>query len=328
MLKNRLKIFIGTIFNYYILNYFRCIKLILGDKIEKFICFKLNDKRSVLENYYIDLIALNNTFRFTEMVLLKEGHIHRKYDKLGIQYNPFFEAYYALQFYQKRNYKVFLYLVKNVTKKSSTLKVRGKEIVLWYYDFIFPPRACKTHWVSGIAQGIIASLYARAYYLTKNELYRDLCIKSIDGMLTFIEDGGALYRNKGYLWIEEYPIEKPLTHVLNGFVFSLLGLYDAYLITNNEKYLKLFKIFIKVLKNNLVKYDLILWSKYDLFQIADPLYHLLHIILLLGLYRLTHDIVLKNIAMRWMQGFKILPLPFIVISFILNTFRARRAYRC
>jgi hypothetical protein len=135
-------------------------------------------------------------------------------------------------------------------------------------------------------------------------------------MLTFTEDGGTLYKNRGYLWIEEYPMEKPLTHVLNGFIYALLGLYDAYLITENEKYLKFFKTFIKVLKNNLIRYDLILWSKYDILRIAEPSYHLLHIILLLSLYKLTYDIFLKIVALRWLYGFKI--LPFIVISFIFD----------
>jgi hypothetical protein len=290
--------------------------LIFNGKIEKLICFKSNDKKEILENYYINLITLNSIDRFTDSILIKEGHIYSKYDKLGTQYNPLHEALCALQFYQKRNYKVFLYLVKNVTKKSTILKIKGKEIAVWYYDFPFPPRAYNRRWVSGIAQGVIASLFARAYYLTKSELYKDLCIKSIEGMLTFTEDGGTLYKNRGYLWIEEYPMEKPLTHVLNGFIYALLGLYDAYLITENEKYLKFFKTFIKVLKNNLIRYDLILWSKYDILRIAEPSYHLLHIILLLSLYKLTHDISLKIVALRWLYGFKILPV--IVISFIFD----------
>jgi hypothetical protein len=325
MLQNKLKIFIYKLFEHYILNYFKCFELIFSNKIEKLIYLKLNNEKDILENYYIDLITLNSINRFTDLILIKEGHIYIKYDKLGMQYNPLSEALCALQFYQKRNHKVFLYLVKNVTKKTTILKIREKEIALWYYDFPFPPRAYNRHWVSGMTQGVIASLYARAYYLTKNELYRDLCIKTIDGMLTFIENGGTLYKNKGYLWIEEYPTEKPLTHVLNGFIFALLGLYDAYLITNNEKYLKFFKTFIKVLKNNLMKYDLIFWSKYDVFQIAEPSYHLLHGILLLSLYRLTYDIVLKNIALRWLHSFKVLPLPFIVISFIFNNSRRLKA---
>jgi hypothetical protein len=326
MLQNRLKMFIRILFEHYILNYFSCFKLILNNKIDKLICLKLNNKKDILENYYIDLITLSSINRFTDLILIKERRIYVKYANLGAQYNPLSETLCALQFYQKRNHKIFLYLVKNVTEKTSLLYVKqGKEIALWYYDFPFPPRAYNRHWVSGMMQGVIASLYARAYYLTKNELYKDLCIKTIDGMLTFIEDGGTLYKNKGYLWIEEYPTEKPLTHVLNGFIFALLGLYDAYLITNNEKYLNFFKIFIKVLKNNLMKYDLIFWSKYDVFQIAEPSYHLLHVLLLLSLYRLTHDIVLKNVALRWLHGFKVLPLPFIVISFIFNNSRRLKA---
>jgi len=314
---HRLKHFLSNLFNVYI-NYFVFLKLLSSRKVENFIFSQLRDRKDILTSYYLDLATLLTIERLNEGIQVKKGHIYCKYDALGSQYNPLTEALYALVFYQKQNYDLFFKLLKKLTEEATILKVKDKEVALWYYRFLFPSRAYSKRWISGMTQGVIASLYSRAFYLTNNDFYRSLCIKSISGMLIPIEYGGTLYKNKGCLWIEEYPEEKPLMHVLNGFIFALLGLYDTYLITNDEKYIKIFNVLLKCLKKCMKHYDLILWSKYDIANVAGPSYHFLHVILIYILYKLTYDEDLKRYSLKWLNGFKILLLAFFIPYFILS----------
>lgn len=38
----------------------------------------------------------------------------------------------------------------------------------------------------------------------------------------------------GHLWFEEYPMEAP-TKVLNGFIFTIFGIYDYYQVTHQTE---------------------------------------------------------------------------------------------
>jgi len=95
-----------------------------------------------------------------------------------------------------------------------------------------------------------------------------------------IEAGGALHAKSRWLWIEEYPSEQPVKHVLNGFMYALLGIYDVYLATKSENVLKMFYNFIHNLISYVHIYSMLgYWTKYDIERIADPKYHFVHTIL-------------------------------------------------
>ena len=294
--------------------------------IERLITFQPCNKNSILNSYYIDLGTLFTLEGLNEKIKIINGSIYVAYDKLGIRYNPLTEAFYALVMFQRKNYSLFLKLTDNLVQRATILRINNKDVAFWYYQFPFPPYIYKTQWISGMAQGVIASVMCRAYYITHNELYKSLCIKAINGMLTPIEYGGALYKGDSWLWIEEYPSGNPLFHVLNGFLFSLLGLYDAYLITNNIELLRLFQVLLKSLKMRIKLYDLILWSKYDCLNIADIKYHFLNTILLYALYKLTNDELLKYYSLKWLHGFKVLSLfvTFILPLFFMRQYRSKK----
>lgn len=81
-------------------------------------------------------------------------------------------------------------------------------------------------WYSAMAQGQAMSTLVRAYLLTREQVYLNSALRAIMPFTLKSEDHGvkAVFMNK-YDWYEEYPTA-PSSFVLNGFIYSLLGLYD------------------------------------------------------------------------------------------------------
>ncbi|MFC6617245.1 D-glucuronyl C5-epimerase family protein [Deinococcus radiophilus] len=87
-------------------------------------------------------------------------------------------------------------------------------------------------WVSGMGQGQAISVWVRAYTATDDQRYLRAAERAYDFMLTPAERGGP-YTDLGGLnpewshlpFIQEY-ISNPSAYTLNGYLFSLLGMYD------------------------------------------------------------------------------------------------------
>ncbi|XP_042608627.1 glucuronic acid epimerase a [Cyprinus carpio] len=82
-------------------------------------------------------------------------------------------------------------------------------------------------WYSAMAQGQAMSTLVRAYLVTHNPAYLGAAIRATSPFKRTSEHGGvkATFMNK-YDWYEEYPTT-PSSFVLNGFIYSLIGLYDV-----------------------------------------------------------------------------------------------------
>ncbi|CAG9095469.1 unnamed protein product [Plutella xylostella] len=126
----------------------------------------------------------------------------------------------------------------------------------------------------------------------------------------------AMWMDK-YVWYEEYPTTPPL-FVLNGFIYTLLGLYDLH-ITEGENSISLAKTMFDdgmiSLKTLLPLFDTGSGSFYDLRHftlgvspnIARWDYHATHVNQLYLLAGLDDDPIILNTAKRWegyMQGKK------------------------
>ncbi|XP_033904356.3 D-glucuronyl C5-epimerase-like [Acipenser ruthenus] len=81
-------------------------------------------------------------------------------------------------------------------------------------------------WYSAMAQGQAMSTLVRAYLLTKDPVYLSAALKATAPYKRPSGQHGvkAVFMNK-YDWYEEYPTT-PSSFVLNGFIYSLIGLYD------------------------------------------------------------------------------------------------------
>ncbi|XP_076852157.1 D-glucuronyl C5-epimerase B [Brachyhypopomus gauderio] len=88
-------------------------------------------------------------------------------------------------------------------------------------------RPLEPGWYSAMAQGQAMSTLVRAYLLTKDEVYLRAALRATGPFKLTSEQHGvkAVFMNR-YDWYEEYPTT-PGSFVLNGFVYSLVGLYDV-----------------------------------------------------------------------------------------------------
>ena len=113
-------------------------------------------------------------------------------------------------------------------------------------------------------------------------------------MLRNVEDGGTtLYINDKIIF-QEY-VSKYNLSVLNGWIFSIFGLYDFTLVNKEKKYIDILNHTIETMCLELKKYDRKFWSNYDLQNtIASPAYHDLHIMQLRILYKLFN----KNLSLE------------------------------
>ncbi|CAH8655625.1 unnamed protein product [Schistosoma rodhaini] len=89
-------------------------------------------------------------------------------------------------------------------------------------------KALKPGWYSAMGQGQAISLLVRAYNYTRNPLYLEACHRALDLFSVNINHGGIrsyFFNQSDLVWFEEYPFNPPI-HILNGFIYSLVGLYD------------------------------------------------------------------------------------------------------
>ncbi len=119
-----------------------------------------------------------------------------------------------------------------------------------------------------------------------------------------VSDGGVAFTGESAdLWFEEYLVSPP-THILNGFIWALWGIYDYALATNETAAHDLFERGVKTLLHNLERYDLGFWSLYEqsgtrLPMVASAFYHRLHIVQLRVMHRITGEETFGRVADRW-----------------------------
>jgi hypothetical protein len=95
----------------------------------------------------------------------------------------------------------------------------------WEYGF-YIGQSLKPPWISGIAQGQVISLLTRLYHKTKRAVYLRSARKALGPLLVPLEFGGLKSQYfPGHPFYEEFPRQPP-GMVLNGFILTLLGIYD------------------------------------------------------------------------------------------------------
>ncbi|XP_006032503.1 D-glucuronyl C5-epimerase isoform X2 [Alligator sinensis] len=87
-------------------------------------------------------------------------------------------------------------------------------------------RSLDPGWYSAMAQGQAISTLVRAYLLTKDHTFLNSALRATAPYKLLSEQHGvkAVFMKK-HDWYEEYPTS-PSSFVLNGFMYSLIGLYD------------------------------------------------------------------------------------------------------
>ncbi len=257
-----------------------------------------------IENYYIEFLY----FKDEEGFKLDENNVsyvdYSKISSMGVtnqlSYNPVQLGLVGLknyQYYMKTNnnvYKtIFLaqanWLVANVQKNG-----------VWNINHVKSINQFKLNppWISALSQGLGISVLVRAYNINQDKKYLLAARSALKPFMQDIKNGGIVTENNFGKFYEEYPIKGNSTHVLNGFIYALYGLYDLYKYDNNQLAKELFDDGIKTLKKIVVRYELTGWTRYDLnpnrnlrnhWGYASPWYQKLHAAQLYGIYMITDD---------------------------------------
>ena len=184
---------------------------------------------------------------------------------------------------------------------------------------IMPGMSVPAGWYSAMGQGQAISCLCRLYHCTGDRKYLEAALKATKPFDILSKNGGvqALFAET-IPWYEEYPTQ-PSSFVLNGFIYSLFGLYDLSQAASppaNSNALRLYNQGLLSLRKLLLLYDLGSRTAYDLRhftlhsqpRVARWDYHIVHIIELLTLGTIDHSTTLWNTtANRWemyMQGYK------------------------
>ncbi|XP_050665292.1 D-glucuronyl C5-epimerase B isoform X2 [Leptidea sinapis] len=164
-------------------------------------------------------------------------------------------------------------------------------------------------WYSAMSQGHGISVLSRAYHRSGDAAYLRAARRALRPLDA--PPLKALWMDR-YVWYEEYPTKPPL-FVLNGFIYTLLGLYDLHVIEGENSISPAKKMFdegMVSLKALLPLFDTGSGSFYDLRHftlgvspnIARWDYHATHVNQLYLLAGLDPDPILINTARRW-QGY-------------------------
>lgn len=228
---------------------------------------------------------------------------------IGLQYNPIAIAQWGLANYnlfcerqdetrRQKTLKAADWLVANLEKNSHGLWV-------WNHHFDWDYRdTLKAPWYSGLAQGQGISLLLRAHAHSGDRKYQHAAEQASVALTRPVAGGGVLFEDEEEnLWIEEYLVDPP-THILNGFIWALWGVFDYWLVSADSNAKNIFDRSVRTLLLNMSRFDTGYWSLYErsgtrLKMIASPFYHQLHIVQLRVMSRLTGDTRFADVAERW-----------------------------
>ena len=150
---------------------------------------------------------------------------------------------------------------------------------------------------SSMAQGEGISMLIRAELVTEEQCYTNAICKAKDFMLKPIGEGGTTEYADGNVIFYESTV---IPAVLNGWIFSLWGLYDYCKYTNDDETRTILDSTLETLKRKLPDFDMKYWSKYDAGnRVCSPFYHKLHIAQLNTMYDLFGDSAYKEFAEKW-----------------------------
>jgi hypothetical protein len=178
---------------------------------------------------------------------------------------------------------------------------RRGEALLWPYDVAVAKFGLRPPWHSALAQGQAASALVRAYALTGDDGYADAARAAVHPLLE--PDGELVTATAAGPILEEAPSNPP-SHILNGWVSALWGVWDIAVGLDDARAENVFAASLAALRHQLPAYDVGWWTRYSLYphaidDLAKPIYHRLHVDQLDVLHRLTGDAEFGETSERW-----------------------------
>ena len=164
-------------------------------------------------------------------------------------------------------------------------------------------------WYGGMTQGLGMSFLTRMYAETGNQSFKDAALNATELLTIPVDQGGVLRTYNGHSWFEEYPTPDAGSFVLNGYIYSLIGLYDLWTVFNSTEAGELYQNGTDSLYAMIGLFDLGCASSYDLVHhsvpgsapnIAREGYHSLHITLISVMNIFEND-GFQTVEDRWIE---------------------------
>ena len=230
------------------------------------------------------------------------GTIQKEY--IGNQIVPIAVCQTALEHYDNfkagnsLSYDKFLNCADWLLINSTTTDI-GE---IYYYNFPFPLYDMTDPWRSAMAQGQALQVLVRAHELTNSEDYLNFADSLITPLFFTVQEGGFTHKlDNDSWWYEEYSDDHTgKIMVLNGMMYTLLGLHEYWVYSGKEQAKTLFDKGITALKQQIANYDRSGHSYYDILKHkAGGRYHDIHINQLHQLYEITGENILKEYSIKW-----------------------------
>jgi len=253
----------------------------------------------------------------------------------GVVYKPAFVAMYGLgnlgQYLRSGNQAYLTVFLNQVDWLEQHAIIRTDGAVVWpnNFDLQEGPILLRAPWVSANVQGFVISALVRGWRITRRPRLLELLKGSARVFELDCESNGLQVQAEGHILFTETP-GLPAPGIMDGFMRSLLGLYDLYVEIGDPKVYELFRQGVEGLRHFLPRWDY--RKKWSLYSngayLCPPAYHCLNRMLLTVLARLTGDSRLAEYAEAWDPA-RLSPLgrTEIYLAFLLTKNACRLKYR-
>jgi heparosan-N-sulfate-glucuronate 5-epimerase len=238
-------------------------------------------------------------------------------DETGVPYytlNDFPNGYYATMIAQYALAQWNVYLKTGEEESKKAFMTQAEWLVAHEsrvshdaggWPFPLPSRDyfAAAPWLSALIQGNAISVLVRAYILTGEDIFLQVARRAVRTFELDIHNGGVSTSidNDG-IFFEEVAVY-PAAHILNGYIFSLFGLYDYVSVTSDTRIARLIDRSLAAMHVIIDAYDLGYWSSYDfLYKSPAPrFYHDQHSVLLVALSRYSGCEHCRKLSARWAE---------------------------
>jgi heparosan-N-sulfate-glucuronate 5-epimerase len=155
---------------------------------------------------------------------------------------------------------------------------------------------------SALPQAQVVSVFIRAFLLTDESRWKLLAVDALRPLLAHSSSELVFEADAGPV-LEECVTDPP-SHILNGWIYALWGLWEAKIVLEHEGAGETFELSLACLRSMVDAYDVGWWTRYSLYphllpDLAKPFYHTLHAAQIEVLHRLFDYSEFAEAARRW-----------------------------
>lgn len=193
------------------------------------------------DRWYNNLGPLGFEFNFPH----DENGIRLQEYNGGYYYHPWLMSrmgVWYLASFQQTSDSLYLDILYRYVDKFVEIGTRIDSAIYFPYQFNYAlhngafSEVMMAPWYSGMAQGVALSFFIRSYDELGDPYLKAVADSIYYSFLDFNYSNNTWITTidtLDYYWIEEYPFN-PYTHVLNGFIFAIEGLYDYWYVSADD----------------------------------------------------------------------------------------------